>query len=211
MDNINYKPNSHKHKARIQEEKANTEEKRVKKVVSGGVKVQKKSAGRKIADLLAPDDVSNVKSYLLTDVIVPTVKKLLFDTIRDGAEMLIFGEAKSSKRSNSNGWNSNYISYDRFSNSRDYRPTNRSSVNTRINPFEYKLDSRADAENVLMELRNLIRTYGVATISDLTQMLDITGEHTDNRYGWTNLENAGISRERDGWVLDLPKAKPIDY
>lgn len=209
----NYKPNSHKYKAE-QKEKADTEEKKkIEKVVTGGVKVRKKSPARKFTDIFVSDDVSNVKSYILMDVVVPTVKKLIFDTIRDGAEMLIYGEARRSDRNGNRYRTGNYVSYDRFSDrySRDYRPSDsRRSRETRISPFNYVLESRTDAENVLMDLRGVIDTYGVAKISDLTEMLDITGEYTDNRYGWTNLDNARVSRDREGWILDLPKAKPID-
>lgn len=207
INEMNITPNSHKYKAE-QKVKAAVEKKPVKKVVKGGVKVRKKSPARKFTDIFISDDVTNVKSYILMDVVVPTVKKLIFDTIRDGAEMLIYGEAKRGN-SGKKPYHSNYISYDRFSD-RDYRPSSSyKQKETYISPFEYEFDSRTDAENVLIELKNMLHEYGMVSIADLTEMLQITGEYTDNRYGWTNLDNARISRTRDGYILDLPKARPI--
>lgn len=210
MDISKIEPNSHKYKA---EQKAKTDEKRVvAKPLTGGVRVRKKSPTRKFADIFNTDDVSNMKSYLLTDVVMPTIKKLIFDTIRDGAEMLIYGETRP-RNGSKKTYHSNYISYDRFSDrdSRDYRPSNGyKQKESYISPFDYEFDSRIDAENVLMELRGALKEYGIVSIADLTELLQITGEYTDNRYGWTNLDNARITRTRDGYVLDLPKARPIE-
>ena len=84
-----YKPNSHKYKA--EQQKLEAEKKKIEKVVSGTAKVQKKTKAHKFADVFLSEDASSVKTYLLMDVIVPTVKNLIFDTIRNGAEVLIFG------------------------------------------------------------------------------------------------------------------------
>ena len=50
------------------------------------------------------------------------------------------------------------------------------------------------------------------TASDEIKMYDlvgITGQYTDNNYGWTNLRNAEPVRTRDGYMLKLPRAIPL--
>ena len=49
-------------------------DKKLEKVVSGGTKTRKKSEVKKFANIFVPEDVENVKSYILIDVIVPGIK-----------------------------------------------------------------------------------------------------------------------------------------
>ena len=90
-----YKPNSH----RFKEEQKESSEKKVEKVVTGKVKTKKKSEVRKLADIFIPGDISNVKSYILMDVLVPAVKKAISDIVVDGIDMILYnGERRYDKR-----------------------------------------------------------------------------------------------------------------
>ena len=59
-------------------------------------------------------------------------------------------------------------------------------------------------------MQDIIETYGFVTVADLYDMVDLTPPYTANKYGWTNLRNADVVRIRDGWIVKLPKAMPID-
>lgn len=198
-----FKPNSHKSK---EEQKAGTERKKLEKVVTGDVVVKKKSGMRKLTDVFISEDASNVKSYIVSDVLVPTIKNLFCDIIKDSAD-IIFGGGTSSRRKNT--LSSNYVSYDRFSDRRDDR--RRSEYKS--NGFEYDdivLKSKGDAEEVLMQLDGLIETYGHATVADLYDLVGKSGPYTLQRYGWTSLHNARSERVRDGYLLKLPRACVIE-
>ena len=54
-----------------------------------------------------------------------------------------------------------------------------------------------------------IETYQMVSVADLYDLVGVTGDYTDNKYGWTNLRNAKVVRVRDGYMIDLPKALPI--
>ena len=56
----------------------------------------------------------------------------------------------------------------------------------------------------------MLETYGVVSVADMYDLVGITCNYTDNKYGWTNLRNAEPVRVRDGYMLKLPKAGPID-
>lgn len=77
-----YKPNSHKSK---EEQKDLVPEKRVEKVISGTVKPKKKSEMQKFADVFISEDVNNVKSYIVMDVLVPAIKKAISDIVTNAA------------------------------------------------------------------------------------------------------------------------------
>lgn len=83
MNELDYKPNSHRFREKQQEEK------RVKKVVSGTVKIKKKGEMRKLADVFISEDVANVKSYVLMDVLVPAIKKAIVDIVENGINMVL--------------------------------------------------------------------------------------------------------------------------
>lgn len=201
----NYKPNSH----RFKEEQKETavEKKKVEKVIRGTAKVKKKSEIRKFADVFISEDVSNVKSYVLSDVLIPAVKKLISDIVTDGIDMILYGGTGRSKKSSG----ASKISYRNYYDRKDDRYTNTEPrTRTGYNYDDVTLDSRGEAEEVLARMDELIETYGVVSVADLYDLVGITGNYTDNKYGWTNIRNAEPIRVRDGYLLKLPKALPIN-
>ena len=68
-----YKPNSNKYKTE--------QRKKQEKVVQGKVRRKKKSEVRKWKDIFISEDVEDVKSYIIMDVIVPTIKNTILDTV----------------------------------------------------------------------------------------------------------------------------------
>ena len=74
-----YASNSHKSKEKRSEQ---VPEKKVEKIVSGSVKAKKKSGLQKITNVFVPEDVDNVKSYILEDIVVPAVKDIILDAVR---------------------------------------------------------------------------------------------------------------------------------
>ena len=72
------------------------------------------------------------------------------------------------------------------------------------------LDKRDEAEDVLSRMDELISTYGMASVADLYELVGVTGNYTDNKYGWTDIRSASAIRVRDGYLLKLPKALPLN-
>ena len=199
-----YKPNSHRFK---EEQSTKPEErKKLEKVVTGKVRTKKKSETSKLAEIFIADDAANVKDYILMDVLVPAVKKAISDIVRDGIDMILYGEASGKRRSSTN---STYVSYNKCSYPREY--DRRESQRTRggYNPDDIVLETRGEAEEVLARMDELIDMYGQVSVADLYDLVGKTCEYTDNKYGWTNIRNAEPVRVRDGYLLKMPKALPI--
>lgn len=190
-----YKPNSNKYKSEQRKER----EKRAEKIVQGNVRRKKKSEVSRLKDLLISEDIEDVKSYIVMDVVVPTIK----NTIADVVNMFLFGD--TSKRNK----NRNTVSYSSYSSSRSGN-NNRRVVSNRYNFDDYYFDSRGEAEEVLDRMDELIDSYGAVTVGDFYDMIGITGKYTDNNYGWTNISRASVQRTRDGYSIDLPRVKAID-
>ena len=75
---------------------------------------------------------------------------------------------------------------------------------------EIVLESRGEAEEVLERMDDLLDNYGIVSVAAFYDLVGITGNYTDNKYGWTSLRNASVQRLRDGYLLKLPKALPLD-
>lgn len=198
-----YKSNSHK--SRETQADGLTERKKVEKVVRGKVRTKPKSGVSKITDVFISEDASNVKSYILMDVLVPAVKKAISDIVRDGVDMILYGESRGRKSSSS----SSYVSYRDYSRRDDDRFRDSGRRSAGYSHDDIIVESRAEAEEVLTRMDELIETYGVVSVADLYDLIGKSCEYTDNKYGWTNIRNAEPIRVRDGYMLKLPKAGPI--
>lgn len=202
--NEEYKSNSHRSKEGKTE--ALTDRKKVEKVVHGRVRTKPKSGVSKITDIFISEDAANVKSYIVMDVLVPAVKKAISDIVRDGIDMILYGESKGRKSSSASG----YVSYRDYSRSDDRDRFRDSRSRSSYAHDDIILDSRGEAEEVITRMDELIDTYGNVSVADLYDLVGKSSEYTDNKYGWTNIRNAEPIRVRDGYMLKLPKALPIN-
>lgn len=196
-----YKGNSHRSK-----EIDNKEERQKLQPIAQG-KAKKKSEVKKFADVFVAEDVTSVKDYILMEVLLPAAKKAISDIVTSGIDMLLYGEAKSRNKDRNNS----RVSYTKYYNDRE-RDYDR-GARTRSRGYDYDdiiLDTRREAEEVLDRMDDLIDTYGMVSVADLYDLVGISGNYTDNKYGWTNLRNADVQRVRDGYLLKLPKALPFD-
>ena len=201
-----YMPNSNKFK---EEQKATSiEKKKVEKVVTGVAKVKKKSEVSKLKDIFISEDASNVKSYIIMDVLVPAIKKAIADIVTNGIDMILYGETGHSKRSSSSSKISYRSYYDRRDDDRRY-DRDRSLVKQGYDYDDVIIETRGEADAVISRMDEIIDMYGRVSVADLYDLVGITGNYTDNNYGWTNLASAEPIRVRDGYVIKLPKAMPI--
>ena len=201
-----YRPNSNRFKEQQKQQQQESGEKKVQKVVSGKVRTKTNNT-RKLTSIFISEDVSNVRSYIFMDVLVPAIKKALSDIVRDGVDMLLYGEPHGSKDRSSRV---PYVSYNKASTSRrDDRRVNH--VRSGYNFEDIVLETRGDAEELLCQLDEAIEKYGVISVADLYDSVDLPHNFTDNKYGWTSLRTAEVVRARGGgYILKLPRAMPID-
>lgn len=201
-----YKPNSHKYKKRVDEE---SKENKVKKVISGDAKLKKKNGARKLADVFVAEDVSNVKSHVVSDIVIPAVKKIISDIVKDGIDMVLYGVTGRPK-SYSDGFRAPYVDYNKVSVRRDdRRPANTQPASNIPSYDNIVLNNKGDAELVLSTMDDIIDSYGEVSVAALYELVGLKSRYTDNNYGWVNLGNARVTRVIDGYLLDLPRAVPL--
>lgn len=75
---------------------------------------------------------------------------------------------------------------------------------------EIVLPTRAEAELVRERLYDLVNEYQLATVADMLQLVGETPEYTDGKWGWDDLHGTEIRKIREGYLLELPRTKPVD-
>lgn len=199
MENFDYTPNSNKYK----EEK--NEERKVQKIVIGPVKTKKKSEAKKLVDTFISEDATKVKEYILMDVLVPAIKKAISDIVTNGIDMILYGGSGKAK-SNIPGSRVSYVNYNNPSRFDSRQPIQRSAYSY----DDIILQSRGEADMVLSQMDEIVSQYGFVRVADMYDLVGITGNYTDNNYGWTDIRSAQIIRVRDGYMIKMPRALPID-
>lgn len=201
---ITYGSNSNKSREEAAREQRKLPEKKIERVVTGEVKVKKKGFFSKMRDNLVSDDASSVKSYIFNDVLIPSFKKAVSDIVTNGIDIMLYGEARHSNKSNNSSRVSYTKFYDRDSDNRYRGSRSAYSYNDIVVP------TKADGERILDVLDDTISTYGCASVADFYDAVGVSTQYTDNNYGWTSIASARVVPVTDGWRIDLPRAMPIN-
>lgn len=187
------------------------DEKVIEPVVSGNVKRHRRSIFAKVKDSLFGDDAKDVATYVLTDVLLPSLRDMMVDMTKNGIERLVYGDQGPRRRPGFQPHTtSSRVSYSSYSRGAS-RPTTSHTPRTRTReePNGFILESRDEALLVLERMNDIIEMYGVATMADLLELMRMPSTHVDSRWGWDREIAARIRHTRDGYLLDMPSADPV--
>jgi hypothetical protein len=183
---------------------------KTKKIIKGRVITKKKTLGQKVKEVFVGEDVDNVFSYILHDVIIPATKGALVDAVQSGIEMFLYGEKRGRDYNRTGRSNINYSGISNFGRSAYKNNTHRPEPRrTSRNSEEIIFQTRGDAESVLNNLVDLIKDYGQSSVNDLYDMVGKTGDFTDDRYGWTDLSSSRIRAVRGGYIIEFPRTEVL--
>lgn len=201
-----YQSNSFKSK---EPQKVVEEPRKVEKIVTGEVKVKKKTGLGRFFSAFFTEDAPKIKEFVLSDVIIPSAKKAITDIVKNGIDMVIYGADARNRNVSSPVTKISYKNYSSYSNpNAGFRqPTAR----TTYSYDEIIFSNRGEAEMVLSEMDEIISKYGFVKVADYYDLVGTSGSHTDNNYGWTDLRSAQVYRLGNGeYTIKLPRALPID-
>lgn len=209
MENQEFPPNSETSKQSARDGKD------ISPVVSSGAVRRKRSLRKQFKETFVSGDFRTAVGYVLFDVLLPAAKDMVVEAGSQGIEKLIFGDARQRRRGSTPPYSGPYgnIAYHKYSSeSRMSGPERAMSRRSRArhNFDDIVLDERAEAEEVIDRLFDLVSRYEAATVADLYELVGLGGTHTDNKWGWTDLTGAGVTRVRGGYLLDLPEPEPLD-
>lgn len=191
---------------RFDKTKANTvDREKIEKIISGSAKVRKNNV-RRLTNTFFAEDMSTVKSHLKDDLIIPELKRLMVNLLKDGVDILFNGRVN--RNTKNDRFVGDRVSYDRFSSNRGPEPIR---TTTRFTYDDIEFESRSDAQSALDYMHSVIRRYGFVTVAELYEMVGRTAPFTANNYGWTDISNAEVDRVYGGgYIIKLPRAMPIE-
>ena len=197
-----YASNSHKSKEKRSEQ---VPEKKVEKIVSGSVKAKKKSGLQKITNVFVPEDVDNVKSYILEDIVVPAVKDIILDAVKAVLGVKSSGDRRPTVSK---------VSYRKYYEDPAQNSRRNYNAQSSIGGCDFDdiyFNTRTEAENVLTAMDEIVASYKIVSVADYFDLVGVDGPWTGNNYGWTdNIRNARVVKTRDGYTIKFPRANPID-
>jgi hypothetical protein len=193
------------------------QDKHVEKVIVSEVIQRPKPMGRKFKDIFFGGDARSTARYVTGDVLLPALRNLIVDMTIEGVKRIVYGES-SVRRNRTIDFRSR-VQYNnpinpvyRDPRERAYLPDQppypfRATTKRELN--EYILRTKEEAERVVELLIELVDQYGVATVSDLMDMLDLTSSPIDNKWGWTHLGKIEIRQIREGYLIELPALEAV--
>lgn len=196
----------------------------VKKVVTGPVVTRKKPLGKRFIEHFLGGDARGVWGYVVMDILIPAAQDMIVDGITEGAERMVRGEVRSSTRRGYRsgtgfGGGIGHHAYNRYSESRssvhrrdprDERPGMSRRARVMHDFDEIILGTRVEAEEIIDRMYDIISKYEMVAVRDLYEMVELPVAYTDEKYGWTDLNGARVTRVRNGYLLDLPRPEPLD-
>lgn len=204
---MDYPPNSDTSKS------APIEDKNLKRVTSGDPVRRRKSLRKQFSETFVGGDAKTAMRYVVFGVLIPAAKDAIAEAGAQGIEKLIFGDSRRrSSGSNPSSGPTGYVSYNRYSmGNQQAAPPRAMSQRARSqhNFDEIVLSSRAEAEQVIDSLFDVVSRYESASVADLYELVGIPSAHTDHKWGWSDIRGSGVSRVRGGYLLDLPEPTPL--
>lgn len=197
------------------------EPKKIERIVSGEVIRRKKPLGKRVREMFLGGDGPTVWQYAVEDIIVPGMRDIFVDMTIGSVERMVYGQSRSSYRRprqhiggpgapiNYNGFASRPVG-GRMMRDEPRVPTLSHRARAALDFDEIIIDSRSEAEMILDGLYHYLEQYEQVAVSDLYEMLGISANFTEQRWGWTDLAGSRIERVRNGYLLNLPRPELLE-
>lgn len=175
-------------------------------------KVKDLTMKQKLRKAFIADEVADVKTYAIFDVVIPSIKKVIRELVMNAIDMAFYGKPQARSRDDRGGA---YYDYSRRDRDRDI--PDRRSQQSKAQQFvgvrdldRVAFDDKEDAINTLSYLMDNIEEFGVATVSDFLASAGLTTNPIHQKWGWYDLQGCSVRETPDGdWMVDLPRPKPI--
>lgn len=175
-------------------------------------RVRKTPAGRRLRETFIQGDAQSVWSSMLWDAFLPGVRDNVGNALHEGIDALFGGLSGGIRRThnrynNRNGGISKHNPDRALGRGSSDRYDEDARRNQDISVIE--ISSRVEAEEVLTQMLQIIDQHDVCTLADFYQMVRITPQHTDYKFGWDELGGAKVVSSRGMYYLDLPRPSQL--
>lgn len=175
-------------------------------------RMAKPTLGSKFREAFVGQSGQSVGSYVMFDILIPRFKELLFEVINGGSGYALFGNGGQRGGRGPRSQLVDKTNYSGMSSRSGVRDNRQVSAQDRATHRfdDIVIDDRGEAERALDILRACLDQYDQATVADFFDAIGVSREHTDLKFGWTNLDTARIIPARGGgYIVDLPQTEVL--
>ena len=185
---------------------------RVSPVISTPPTVVRPAVWSRLRQVISAEAASGAVGMAFDEVVIPKIKETVVDFGNSLLHRIFYPDGGGSSSSNNRSFSSNrFTPYDRMDAKKRNRYANIDDERDTYDFTRYSFKNAGLAEAVADKLVDLVDEYGIATVNDFHDAMGLTGEFTDDNFGWTR-ENftVRVLRRRDGYILDLPRPRQIN-
>lgn len=164
------------------------------------VSVKEPSPAKRFFAGFLQGDFKTVGSYLLHDLLLPTIKDTFVDALHSSVDILFSGDTRYSRR----GRSSQRVNYSSISSNRNATVVRSEDLRTSVIKTVVFSDPQ-DAENVLDTLCAKIDAEGCCSVADYYEVCNQKSDFTDHKWGWDTLASAKPRRVNGGYIINLPR------
>lgn len=164
------------------------------------VSIKEPSPAKKFLSTFMQGDFKTVGTYLLHDLLLPTIKDTFIDALHSSIDILFNGESRYTRRGSGNSQKVNYSSISSNKNNIVRSEDLRTSVIKTV-----VFADPQDAENVLDTLCAKIDAEGCCSVADYYEVCNQKSDFTDHKWGWDTLASAKTRRVNGGYIINLPR------
>lgn len=182
--------------------------------------LKKPSFGQRLKETFIATDIQDVGDYIVWDIIVPSIGRLINDAICGASNRIFLGGGSTpSNLSYSRGvTRPNVTNYANRSRSQtqsgvvkvETRPIPAQRTRSNFNLNNWGPISRPTAETILSRAVDYLEQYGRITVNDYYEIaeefldFDFKLDYTAQNWGWKSLNTAEIVNVTGGSVIKLP-------
>jgi len=187
------------------------------KVIKGSAKLEKRTPTKKIVNFLFSDKLDSIGTYLMYEVLGPSLRNLAYQLGVGALQMTFFGNNRPPMGAvpPSQQYSGARRDYGAYSNpgygyAQPPQPVIAApnGYRQRLMPNDISFDTADDANLVLDRMRRQLQQFGKVFLRDMYEFCGITGEQdnwTLSSYGWYDLNSAHPVQRVDGrWMIQFP-------
>ena len=210
MEYDKFEPNSAKYK----NEKAETEAKRRPALqLTGKVKDKKKTLFERFVDTFVKESPKDVWKAVFDNVIKPAIINGVFDVMSSAYDMTFREKGAKPRPKNGNILGSVFTQYDQmFNGGMRMERTATLQSQGKMRQFQNMIfENKGDAEMVFDSMIEIFKEYKQVTLLDFYDLVGISTEHTDMKYGWKSLSGVKVAgSSTNGYYIDLPRCTLLE-
>lgn len=179
---------------------------------------RRRGLGRQFKDTFFDGTGKGALLHVVHERVLPSIRELMHDAVTDGVDYLFFGERNGRPRRPgvySSVWGSDNVpgkvDYTKPSKASSSARTLSTQARARHDFAEIVIASKAEANDVLDNMYELLSRQGMVSVADLFALTGIRPDHTDMKWGWTSLRGSrpvGV-KKLGGYILDLPEPEEL--